>query len=151
MIVLIIAHNLAKPINNTITMHIQKNYSLPYPLETVYKSWISSDTVIPPATRMDITPEVGGELILWVESPQFNACMRGVFKEIIHNKKLVYSWEWNSDGEITQVEVLFTENGDGCDISLSHSNWQKEESYQMHDTGWDSYIQGLIAFLKDKA
>jgi len=41
-------------------MDLEKHYDLPYPPAKVYAAWVSSDTVIPPATAMDINPIVGG-------------------------------------------------------------------------------------------
>ena len=132
-------------------MNIEKQYDLPFSVETVYSAWISSETVIPPATKMDITPIVGGELRLWVDTPQFNASTKGIFKEVLPNEKLVYSWEWNEDGEVTEVTVEFASAGKGTLLNLSHNGWQKEESRQMHDSGWDSYINGLISFLTSRS
>ena len=131
-------------------MDIEKQYDLPFSVETVFSAWTSSETIIPPATRMNITPRVGGEFVLFVETPQFNARTRGRFKEFLPNEKLVYSWEWNDDGEETEITVDFAAAGKGTLLNLTHSGWQKEESRQMHDSGWDSYIEGLTAFLTSR-
>lgn len=128
-------------------MDISKQYDLPFSVETVYDAWIFSETLIPPATRLDITPKVGGEISLWIETAQLNARMRGVFKVIIPYQKLIYSWEWNQDGEETEVTVEFSKLEKGTRVNISHTGWRKEESRKTHEAGWDSYIQGLIDYL----
>ena len=60
----------------------------------------------------------------------------------------MYTWEWDKNGEVTQIAVDFNETGDGTEIVLEHSGFQSEESKAMHDTGWDSYVAGLVEFLK---
>ena len=53
-------------------MIIEKQYELPFPISHVYAAWVSSDTVIPPATSMDVLPEVGGHYRLIMEMPDFS-------------------------------------------------------------------------------
>jgi uncharacterized protein YndB with AHSA1/START domain len=53
-------------------MHLKKTYELSFPLEMVYDAWVSSDTVIPPATAMDVKPVVGGHYRLIMQTPEFN-------------------------------------------------------------------------------
>ena len=48
---------------------VEKTYDFPFPPDRVYAAWVSSDTVIPPATAMDIEPKVGGHYFSLCESP----------------------------------------------------------------------------------
>ncbi|MEM7445605.1 MAG: SRPBCC domain-containing protein [Pseudomonadota bacterium] len=127
---------------------IEKKYVLPFPLEQVYQAWVSSDTVIPPATAMDIDPVAGGHYRLIMESPEFSARSEGVFSRVEPNQRLTYSWEWNGDGEVSEIDVVFTQHPDGTVISLTHSGFEKEQSRDMHATGWDSYAEGLTRHLE---
>jgi hypothetical protein len=52
-------------------ININKRYDFPFPLEKVYANWVSSNTVIAPATSMDIPPEVGGHYPLIMDTPEF--------------------------------------------------------------------------------
>jgi len=129
-------------------MVIGKTYQLPFPPEKVYAAWISSGTVIAPATRMDIEPVVGGHYRLFMETPDFTARNEGTFLEIIPGKRIIYTWEWNGDGEITKIAVTFTASSGGAQVDIHHSGFSKEESRAAHDQGWDNYIDGLTAHLK---
>lgn len=129
------------------TMQIEKTYDLNFPIETVYTAWVSSDTVIPPATSMDVLPEVGGHYRLIIEMPDFSGKNEGKFLKVEPGKRVVYTWEWNGDGEVTTIDVSFLAVDAGTRIQLTHTGFEKEESVTNHDSGWDSYISGFIEHL----
>ena len=131
-------------------MKIEKKYSIPFPPDQVYASWVSSDTVIAPATAMDIDPQVGGHYRLIIQSPEFDGRNEGQFIEVDAGQHLRYTWEWNGDGEVTEIDVTFSGADDGTEIELIHSGFQHEASRETHDSGWDSYVAGLIDFMKNR-
>lgn len=131
-------------------MDIDKTYLLPFPVELVYSCWTSSKTVIPPATRMDIDPVVGGHYRLFMEMPDAKMSNEGRFLEVVSDQLLKYTWEWNGDGEVTEITVRFNARENGTEIHILHTGFATKESAVMHDSGWDSYVDGLIAFISDK-
>lgn len=128
-------------------MSIDKSYDLPFAIETVYAAWVSSDTVIPPATRMDIKPEVGGHYRLFMDAPDFAASNEGEFLRVEPGSRVTYTWEWNGDGEVSTIDVTFSATGTGTRIRIRHEGFRKAESIANHSTGWDSYIEGFRAHL----
>jgi len=136
-------------------MKIRKHYKLPAAVSSVYSAWISSDTVIAPATSMDIKAEIGGHYRLFMQGPDFSASNEGFFSLVEPNRQLVYSWEWNKDGEVTQIDVRFNRdgdgNGDGTIVDIRHSGFNNSDSQKNHDMGWDSYIEGFTALLNSSA
>jgi hypothetical protein len=44
-------------------LKIKKSYELPFPVERVYATWVSSGTVVAPATAMDIDPVAGSHYL----------------------------------------------------------------------------------------
>lgn len=132
-------------------MNIEKTYDLNFPVDIVYSAWVSSNTVIAPATAMDIEAAVGGHYRLFIESPEFTAVSEGEFLIVTPQKHLRYSWEWNGDGEVTEIDVRFANSSvqsEATQIQLEHSGFQKKESLEAHDSGWDSYIEGFKALLE---
>lgn len=97
---------------------------------------------------MDINPTVGGHYRLLIKSPEFNASNEGKFLIVEPEQHLRYTWEWNNDGEVTEIDVRFVYIASGCQIKLTHNGFTKQESADMHSTGWDSYINGLTDFLR---
>jgi uncharacterized protein YndB with AHSA1/START domain len=130
-------------------MDIRKTYHFPFSVELVYSAWTSSETVIAPATRMNINPVVGGDYHLFIETADYTATNKGKFLEIVKNNFLKYSWEWNGDGEITEIAVKFDAKSNGTEIHLLHSGFRSSQSANMHDSGWDSYFEGLENFMSD--
>jgi len=128
-------------------MTINKEYKLAFKNETLYNAWISPKMIVPPITKMYCEPVKGGKLILY-SKPSFGiSVMQGRFIEVISNKKLVYTWAWEDSGEETLVTVKFNEASEGCKILLEHAWFQTKESKEMHDSGWDNYIKGLLEIL----
>lgn len=130
-------------------MEIRKRYELPFPVETVYAAWVSSDTVIPPATSMDVLPEVGGHYRLIMEMPDFSGRNEGEFLLVEPNARVVYTWQWNNDGEVSTIDVRFNVSGEGTRIDLVHNGFTSDESVTNHDSGWDSYLEGFTTHLSE--
>ena len=128
-------------------MNIKKTYDLPFSLEKVYASWVSPNTIIAPATSMDILPEVGGHYRLIMDSPEFKSTNEGTFLIVEPNSHVRYTWEWNRDGEVSEIDVTFSITSTGTSILIEHTGFQKQQSVDMHDKGWDSYIEGFKVFL----
>lgn len=128
-------------------MDIQCNYRILHRVEQVYAAWVSSETVIPPATAMDIDPRPGGHYRLLMEMPDFTGRNEGIFSLVEPNERVRYSWEWNGDGEVTEVDVRFVAMGDQTEVRITHCGFASEASRDNHRVGWDSYIDGFSAFL----
>ena len=132
-------------------MKIDKNYELPFPPERVFAAWTSSETVIPPATRMDINPTVGGHFRLIIEGGERDSVAEGLFFAVEPDRHVRYTWEWDRNGEITEVAVRFEPADVGTDLHILHTGFRKQESRDMHDSGWDSYVEALSALLAANA
>lgn len=128
-------------------MKIVKTYQVPFPVDAVYAAWVSSDTVIPPATSMDVLPEVGGHYRLLMETPEFTGRNEGTFTRVEPNRRVTYTWEWNHDGEVTEIDVHFEAIDAGTRVSLTHSGFTSSTSVSTHDSGWDSYMEQFVKHL----
>lgn len=127
-------------------MKIEKTYWLAFPASDVFAAWTSSKTVISPATKMLVEPEVGGRYLLFMEDSETPA-NQGRFLEVNPGRSLRYSWEWFGDGKVTEITVTFESEGKGTRLRLLHEKFSDDESRTMHDVGWDSYVAGLEAHL----
>jgi len=124
-------------------MQIESIWYLPFPPAQVYAAWVSNETVIPPATRMDIKAEVGGHYRLTAAGEDFTATNEGKFLEVEQDKRLLYTWHWQGDEETTQVEAQFNPHPEGTELVLRHGTFATQESLVNHDNGWNSYVAGL--------
>jgi len=71
----------------------------------------------------------------------------GRFIEVTPNAYLRYTWQWSGDDEITEIEVTFAAHEQGTQLRLQHGGFLSADSRTNHDTGWNSYITGLTAFI----
>lgn len=127
---------------------IDSTWFLPFSPERVYAAWVSSDTVIPPATKMDVLPKLGGHYRLTAQNDTMSN--EGVFLDVEPNRRLVYTWQWSGDEEITRIEVHFSPHTDGTELRLQHTGFVTEASRSNHDNGWTSYVAGLIEFISEQ-
>lgn len=120
---------------------------LQFDVSTVYSAWISPDTVIPPATSMEIDPRVGGHYRLHAEMPGMKLSTDGQFEIVEPESHLRYGWEWDNDGEKTIIDVRFEAADEHTRVHIVHSGFQSEDSLERHRDGWQSYFEKLNEFL----
>ena len=124
-----------------------KTYQLPFDAETTYEHWVSSETVIPPAAAMNVDPRVGGVYQLVMPG---GFSMNGTFSQVEPGKSLTYSWLWDGDEDASDVAVTFSENEDGTAAHIVHGEFATQEAYDNHATGWDSYVEGFTAHVRER-
>lgn len=124
---------------------ISKRYETPHSREQVYAAWVSSDSVVPPATSMLVEPWVGGHYRFFCDTPEFKASTDGTFSIVEANERVVYTWQWEGEDTVTEVDVRFSDvDGGGCVVDLVHTGFADDDSQARHDAGWDAYVAGLI-------
>lgn len=124
----------------------KKSYVIEFPLEVVFAKWVAEDTVVSPAEKMEIEPRVGGAYRLLMPG---DAVMEGVFSEFSENERVAYSWHWVGSDETTKVNVTFQNHADGTEVQVTHSGFESTTSFDNHASGWDSYINGFTAHIKN--
>lgn len=129
-------------------MKIEKTYDLPFPVAAVYDNWVSSATIVPPATRLYVEPFVGGHHQLFVDTAEGMSVNEGRFEIVEPNRRLRFSWEWNHDGQVSHVDVRFAARPGGTEIHLVHEGLRDGARLKRHAAGWDSYIEGLTEILQ---
>ena len=126
---------------------IHKRYVLQHAREKVFDIWVSPQGVVAPVTAIDVEPRKGGQFKLIVDGER-QSIMLGKFLEFVQPSKLVYTWEWNNDGDVSQVTVVFSAVDEGTEIVIDHTGFAKESSRAIHDSGWDSYVAGINQLLE---
>ncbi len=68
----------------------------------------------------------------------------GVFREVVPNEKLVYTWAWRSTPERQSlVTVEFRSEGTGTLLTLTHEDFFDEAARDRHRGGWTSILDKL--------
>lgn len=99
-------------------------------------------------TEILIDPKVGGSYrmaLLHLESEK-SFIAYGVYKEIITDKKLVMTWQWEGEGEKASETILTIElegKGDSTELTLTHSNHSSKAHQDDHEQGWNGCLDRL--------
>ena len=61
----------------------------------------------------------------------------GVYREIVPDEKLVFTWAWHSTPERESlVTVLLKPDGDGTLLTITHEQFFDEDARDRHQQGW---------------
>ena len=73
----------------------------------------------------------------------------GVYKDVVPNEKLVFSWAWYTTAErVSQVTVTTKADGDGTLLTLKHEQLFDEKARDNHALGWSGTLEKLAAYLQ---
>jgi len=82
----------------------------------------------------------------------------GTYLEVTTPEKLVYTWDWETDGAGTEygelegketlVTVEFHDKGKRTELVLTHEKFTTEKSRDGHQAGWTSWLERMDTFLK---
>jgi uncharacterized protein YndB with AHSA1/START domain len=106
--------------------------------------WLGPPDVIKVNTTTDVT--VGGRYAIQMIVPNDEHNVTGVYREIVPNRKLAFTWAWRSTPERESlVTVTFTPDGDGTIMTLHHEQFFDEAARDRHEQGWSIIIERLDA------
>jgi uncharacterized protein YndB with AHSA1/START domain len=72
----------------------------------------------------------------------------GIYREVLPNEKLVFSWMWRTMPERQSlVTVLIKPDGDGTLLTLIHDQFFDEAARDRHEFGWNGTLDKLAACL----
>ncbi len=74
----------------------------------------------------------------------------GVYREVVPEKKLVFTWEWPGMPERESlVTFLVAPLDGGTKLTLIHEHLPDEEARKSHELGWSGLLDKLPIFLGD--
>ena len=122
------------------------------PPAKVFAAWIDPEKVMrwmgpgeTKAVHAECDPRVGGRYRWMMRNPAGEEHdVSGVFREVIPNEKLVFSWVWKSTPERESlVTVLFKPNRDGTLLTLTHEQLFDEDTRNRHQGGWNGALDKM--------
>lgn len=111
------------------------------------KSWMGPGEVKTVLAETD--PQVGGRYRIVMLAPSGEEHdVSGVYREVVPNEKLVFTWAWKSTPERESlVTVTFKGDGDGTLMTLTHERFFDEGARDRHQYGWDGALAKLEKFI----
>jgi uncharacterized protein YndB with AHSA1/START domain len=78
-----------------------------------------------------------------------NECA-GVYKEVVPNRKLVFTWSWprTTPERVSLVTIEFKRVPDGTEVDFRHEQFFDEKARDDHKRGWTGLLDNLERFLK---
>jgi uncharacterized protein YndB with AHSA1/START domain len=95
--------------------------------------------------RADLDVRVGGRYDIGFRSEDGEEHnVSGVYREVVKNEKLQFTWAWRSTPERESlVTVLVKPDGDGSILTLIHEQFFDEPARDRHQYGWNGALNKL--------
>ncbi len=122
------------------------------PPEKVYAAWAQPAKLAQwfgpdsgAVTRAELDLRVGGRytIVFHTEDGEEHQ-VGGVYREVVPNQKLVFTWAWRSTPERESlVTILMKDDGDGTLLTLTHEQFFDEAARDRHREGWSGALDNL--------
>jgi len=126
------------------------------PPEKVFAAWTDSTKVARWMGPGDVKvlsaesdPRTGGRYRWLMKAPNGeDHDVSGVYREVVPNEKLVFTWAWKSTPERESLVTLtFKGDGDGTLFTLTHEQFFDEDARDRHQMGWTNAMEKLDKYL----
>jgi uncharacterized protein YndB with AHSA1/START domain len=133
------------------SLQIRRVYKAP--VAAVYAAWTQpeemkhwmgpSDAFGEAEVTMDV--RVGGRYRIVMHSPDGETHrVGGVYREVVPNSKLVYTWAWESTPERESLVTLeFVPSSAGTELVLTHQRFADLQARDKHNEGWIGCLNRL--------
>ena len=139
------------------SLALQRHY--PVAPEKVWRAWTDAEAVkrwwgpVPgePVSLAELDVRVGGRFRIVFGGPdgKMHECA-GVYKEVVPNRKLSFTWCWpNSTPErVSVVTIVFKDLNGKTELVFTHEQLFDEKARDDHKRGWSASLDKLTDFLK---
>ena len=138
---------------------LQLNRIIAAPRERVFAAWTTAEAIKvwfgPDGCRVldvQVDLRVDGEYCFSLSTEDLGEIkVRGRYLEVTPPTKLIYTWRWEGNPELTVgtslVTVKFTSAGTFTEIHLTHEQLPSIESRDHHGHGWSGTFDKLEKYL----
>lgn len=127
------------------------------PPAKVYAAWTEPEKIVRWFGRADARPDsfaaevdarIGGRFRVRFATQAEDYEVGGVYREVVPNRKLVFSWAWHSTPERELlVTVELRPDGDGTLLTLTHEQLFDQAARDGHERGWLASLDKLEKLL----
>jgi uncharacterized protein YndB with AHSA1/START domain len=111
--------------------------------------WFGPASVKPGSEQASIDARIGGRyrVSFTTQDGDYHE-IAGVYRELVPNQRLVFSWAWHSTPEReSQVTVTLKPDGDGTLLTLHHEAFHDQTACDRHQRGWSGALDKLEEYL----
>jgi uncharacterized protein YndB with AHSA1/START domain len=127
------------------------------PPAKVYAAWTDPQKIVhwfgrtdakPGSMQAEIDPRIGGRFRVRFNTEDEYYEVGGVYREVVPNQRLVFSWAWHSTPEReSQVTVMLQPDGDGTLLTVHHEQLFDQASREGHERGWIGALDKLEKYI----
>ena len=127
------------------------------PPAQVYAAWTDPQKIIqwfgradakPASMRAEIDARTGGRFRVRFNTDSEYYEVGGVYREVVPNARLVFSWAWHSTPERESVvTVTLKPDGDGTLLTLQHEQLFDQAAREGHERGWIGALDKLEKYI----
>jgi len=133
--------------------------SYPVAPEKVWRAWTDPQALKrwwgpggeQPAALAELDVRVGGHFHIVFGGPQgTDHEVRGIYKEVVPNRKLVFTWTWprTTPERESVVSIELRRSGSGTELLFRHEQLFDEAVREGHRRGWTESFAKLEQFLR---
>jgi len=141
------------------SLNLQRSY--PVSPEKVWRAWTDPQALKrwwgpggPEAVSLvQLDVRVGGRFrIVFGGAQGAEHEVQGVYREVVPNRKLVFTWTWprTTPERESLVTILFRPAAGGTELDFTHSGHFDETVRDNHKRGWGEAFVKLERFLRDQ-
>jgi uncharacterized protein YndB with AHSA1/START domain len=120
------------------------------PPAKVFRAWTDPANLLQwwgpdegPVLHAEADLRVGGRFNVafrMLDGTDHSSC--GVYREIVPDRKLVFTWLWDCTGQESEtlVTVELKPDGDGTLLTFTHAQFADESSRDSHQSGWNGAL-----------
>jgi len=139
------------------SLNLQRRY--PVSPEKVWRAWTDPEAIKrwwgpggnEPVSLAQLDVRVDGRFRIVFGGPQgTDHEVTGVYKEVVPNHKLAFTWTWprTTPERESLVTLLFRPDGGGTELDFVHSGLFDESVRDGHRRGWSESLAKLEQFLQ---
>lgn len=130
----------------------------PVPPEKVWRAWTDPRALsqwfgpgdVQSVTLAELDVRVGGAYRIRFRTPDGEEHgVSGVYEEVIENRRLVFSWAWQSTPErVSRVAIELRAVEGGTELRFLHDRFFDQAARDNHERGWSGTFAKLDALLE---
>ena len=106
--------------------------------------WFGPSSVKAGTGQASIDARIGGRFRISFSTDDEYYQVGGVYREVVPNQRLVFSWAWHSTPERESlVTVTLKPDGDGTLLTLHHEQLFDQAARDAHEHGWIGTLDKL--------
>ena len=110
--------------------------------------WFGPASVEEGSVKADIDLRVGGTYRISFRADNTYSEVGGVYREVVPNRRLVFSWAWHSTPERESlVTISIRPEGRGTLLVFHHAQFVDETARDNHERGWTEFLVKLESYL----